>query len=469
MLTFTDLSPKHDQGYFSDGMSEEIRNALAQIQDLKVAGRSSSFYYKGRDEDLLSIGKTLGVANVLEGSVRKQGNEVRITAQLVRVADDTQLWSHAYDGNLSDVFKLQEDIARAITDQLKLVLSGSQQTQLVNVGTTNTAAYTLYLKATDVLNRRDYAHMDEAIGWLRQAIKLDPDFARAYAREAMIDAVANRPEGLRPARKALALDPADAEADSALGMLAGWQRRYLDARVAMKRAFALAPNDASVNLYLAEALIETGYTRQGVAHLDRALTIDPLLPNASLWRGQQYVYAGDFAAAQRAFQRADHLGLSFVNAGFALLAEARGDHAKARALMLPGLFGGASSSCLRQPAKSLPIVLDGIYGGDASARAKALTIVNECLVAKPTITPVWVPFALMYLGRPQRVLDVIALGLTDNDGALFPYLWSPAGQAARRLPTFAAFARKVGFAALWDKYGPPDDCSKNAAGDYVCH
>jgi TolB-like protein/Tfp pilus assembly protein PilF len=425
VLAFTDLSPRHDQGYFSDGMSDEIRNALAQINDLKVAGRDSSFYFKGKDERLGVIGKTLGVADVLEGSVRKQGNAVRITAQLVRVADDTQLWSHAYDGNLSDVFKLQENIARQVTGELKLVLSASQQTQLVNAGTTNTAAYTLYLQATEVLNRRDFPHFVEAASWLRQAIKLDPDFARAHSRLALMLTLANdaNPEAASQAQAALALDPSDAEAEAVLGLLASYHRRFLDAQSAMERAFALAPNDASVNLYLAEALIETGYTQQGIAHLDRALTIDPLLPNALFWRGVEYAYAGNFAAAQRTLQRADRLGLTVVNIGFQTLAEARGDHAKARALMLPFLL--KDDSCLRQPAKSMPILLDGMYGGDSSARTKAMTVINECLAAKPAFVPGWVPIALLYLDQPQRALDVIALGPTDNDSAVFTVLWSP--------------------------------------------
>jgi TolB-like protein len=138
VLPFLDLSPEHDQGYFSDGMSEEILNALAQVQDLKVAGRTSSFYYKDRNEDLRTIGKALGVANVLEGSVRKQGEQVRITAQLIRSDDDFHLWSETYDGDLKDVFALQERIARAITDKLKITLIGAQQTQLVAVATTDT-------------------------------------------------------------------------------------------------------------------------------------------------------------------------------------------------------------------------------------------------------------------------------------------------------------------------------------------
>lgn len=236
VLAFADLSPKHDQGYFSDGMSDEIRNALAQINDLKVAGRDSSAYFKGRDETLRAIGKTLGVATALEGSVRKQGDAVRITVQLVRIADDTQLWSHAYDGNLSDVFRLQENIARSVTDQLKVVLDASQQTQLVNVGTTNTAAYTLYLKATDAFNRRDYKAMGDAIGWLDQAIALDPDFARAHAQLAMVNVTgkaqygASLDEAEKQARIAIALDPKLPVPWNALAFLARKQRHFVDAR-----------------------------------------------------------------------------------------------------------------------------------------------------------------------------------------------------------------------------------------------
>ncbi|MBS0486842.1 MAG: adenylyl cyclase, partial [Proteobacteria bacterium] len=180
VLPFVNMSGDVKQDYFSDGMSEELLNALAQVKDLKVAGRTSSFYYKGKNEDLRTIGKALGVANILEGSVRQQGDKVRITAQLIRVADDTHLWSHAYDGDLSDVFALQENIARAITDQLKVALVGEQKTRLVPVSTTNPEAHSLYLQATAIFDRRDSPRFPDAIADLQQAIQLDPNYARAH-------------------------------------------------------------------------------------------------------------------------------------------------------------------------------------------------------------------------------------------------------------------------------------------------
>ncbi|HET7557967.1 MAG TPA: hypothetical protein VFK08_07810, partial [Rhodanobacteraceae bacterium] len=137
VLPFEDLSPGHDHGYFSAGLAEELLNALAKVQDLKVAGRASSFYYGNRNADLRTIGKALDVANVLEGSVRTQNDAVRISVQLIRTHDGFEVWSQSYDGDMRNIFDLQERIARAITDHLKVVLTGSEQARLVPVATTS--------------------------------------------------------------------------------------------------------------------------------------------------------------------------------------------------------------------------------------------------------------------------------------------------------------------------------------------
>ena len=149
------MLPGVNQEYFSDGIAEEILNALVKVKDLKVAGRTSSFSFKGKNEDLRTVGKALGVAHVLEGSVRKQGDRVRITAQLIRTKDGFHLWSETYDGDLQDVFVLQERIAQAITGKLQVILQGDQKTRLVQAGTRNTEAYGLYLKASAIFNRRE--------------------------------------------------------------------------------------------------------------------------------------------------------------------------------------------------------------------------------------------------------------------------------------------------------------------------
>jgi TolB-like protein len=260
VLPFTDLSPTHDQEYFSDGMAEEILNALAKVKDLKVAGRTSSFSFKGKNDDLRVIGKALAVAHVLEGSVRKQGEKVRITAQLIQAEDGYHLWSETYDGDLSDVFALQERIARAVTDQLKLVLQGEQQQRLVSTGTSNAEAYSLYLQATGIFNRREGTRFAEAIGELNQALKLDPNYARAHSRLAAIHALEPIyvPEVAetalaaveREAALATQLDPALAEPYAALGVAYDQRNRYLDGRAAMERALSLDPDDITANFWL---------------------------------------------------------------------------------------------------------------------------------------------------------------------------------------------------------------------------
>jgi len=476
VLPFSDLSPAHDQDYFSDGMAEEILNALAQVRDLKVAGRTSSFFYKNKNEDLRAIGKALGVANILEGSVRKQGDKVRITAQLIQVADDTHLWSQAYDGDLSDVFQLQERIARAITDQLKVVLSDDQKARLVPVATQNSEAHDLYLRATDAVNHRDYKSMGEAIGWLEQAIKLDPNYAPAYARLAMVHVLgwsqygASEAEAEKQARQALALDPKLAEPYNALAFLARKQRHFVDARVATDSALAREPNDASVIFYDAQLLINTGYTRRGIERLDRALAIDPMLPNALHWRAQQFLFAGDTDMAERLWKRAEEAGLSYADAGFSQIAKARGDYATARSLTVKRMLANPYAVvCLKAPPESLPIYVEGANGGDAAARTKALAVVDECIAAKPEKLPIWVPLGLRELGQPERALQALAQGPTNDDAGVLNYFWNPKWQDVRHLPAFGEFARGFGFAELWDKYGAPDLCRKNAGGDYVCN
>ncbi len=472
VLAFIDLSPAHDQGYFSDGMSEEILNALAQVKDLKVAGRTSSFYYKGRNEDLRTIGKALAVANILEGSVRKQGNEVRITAQLIRVADDTHLWSHAYDGNLSDVFQLQENIARAITGQLQVVLVGDQKTRLVPVATSSPEAYSLYLQAAAIFDRRDGAHYHDAISALREAIRLDPNYARAYSRLAAIYVVlastgdVNLSDTqkllMQAAQRASALDPTLAEPWVSIGFSLGkFPGKLVEQRQAFERALALDPDDVTTNFWFGLSLVKTGYRERGTALIDRALVKDSMLPNALRWRGILYFDAGDIDRADELLKRARDLGLSFADRDLAGVASARGDAAAAIRLSGSGaMFPGMSPN-------SPEVLAEGVYG-DAAQRARAATLIDAYLASPHEHVPGMLPVDLAKLGEPTRALAVEHRHLTGDNSDFLALLWSPQGLAMRVSPEFPSFLRDFGFVALWDKYGPPDLCKKNAAGDYVC-
>ncbi len=268
VLAFADLSPTKDQEYFSDGIAEEILNALARVKGLRVAGRTSSFHFKGRNEDLHAIGTTLGVANILEGSVRKQGNKVRITAQLIKASDGFHLWSKTYDGDLTDVFELQERIARAITDELKVVLQGDQRARLVPVATTNPEAYALYLQASAIFNRREGSDSrTRSPTSSRPSGSTRPTPARTRASPRCTRSRpptcrwSPRPRAARP-RSTRAGDGADAalaEPHAVLALLFTQQRRYEDEWVAIERALALDPDDVTANFWFASGLITQGY------------------------------------------------------------------------------------------------------------------------------------------------------------------------------------------------------------------
>ncbi len=203
--------------------------------------------------------------------------------------------------------------------------------------------------------------------------------------------------------------------------------------------------------------------------MDRALAIDPILPNALHWRAIQYLFAGDPDTAEGLWKRAGEAGLSYANVGLAGVAQARGDFAKARSLSIPNLLANPNgTACLQTPEISVPLYFEGVDGGDAQAQKRALAVVDQCLAAKPDAVPLWAAQGLHRLDRPERTLQVIAQGPTTDDAGLFSFFWSPQWSDVRRLPAFAAFAREVGFVDLWDKYGAPDLCHKNAAGDYVC-
>jgi TolB-like protein/Tfp pilus assembly protein PilF len=473
VLPFTDLSPAHDQEYFSDGVAEELLNALAKLKDLKVAGRTSSFSFKGKNEDLRVIGKALSVANILEGSLRKQGDKVRITAQLIQVSDGFHLWSETYDGDLSDVFALQENIARAIAEKLEVVLQGDAVQRIVPVPTTNPEAHALYLQATGIFNRREGARFPDAIAQLEQAIKLDPKFARAHARLAavvaiaptytVIDPVASVASAEEHARIASELDPGLAEPYGALGQSLSIRRRFLEARAAFERARELDPDDTTSTLWYSTELIMTGYRKQGNAMLDHLLEIDPMLPTALLWRGASYAYAGDMVNAERLLKRAADAKLVFAGLGLSFIDDARHETAAA----IEELSTAFKSLDTVLPKDAPDVLAAGILG-DASARARALEMINRLVESNPPVVPGLIVYALMRMDEPARAVAIIQNGFTSNDAVFLSLMWSPYGINVRALPEFPEFARKVGFADVWEKYGAPDDCRRVAPRDYIC-
>jgi len=473
VLAFANMSADKDNEYFSDGVAEEILNALAQVPGLRVAGRTSAFHFKGRNDDLREIGRALDVAYILEGSVRKQDQRVRITAQLIRSVDGFHLWSETYDGDLTDVFALQERIARAITGNLEVVLSARQTQQLVDVGTTNTEAYALYLQASAIFNRRDSRRFLRGIEQLKEAVVIDPAYARAHARLASMYAIAteytpiNLDEALSGAREhadiAIALNPQLAEPHAAMARVYGAQGRYVEEVEEFEQALALDPNDVTANFWFGSTQFTTGYIKRGNAAIDRALARDPMLPMALLWRGMSYSEAGDQESAASLLQRAEDVGLALVGTGWSEVAESRADIPEATKQLAAGaevLFTAF------QPGTAADFA-QACYG-DGAARERVLAQMNAYLAGEPAFIDGIVPYVLARLNEPLRAMKLAETKRLSHPMYL-ALLWGPYGKTTRTLPEFSAFAQRVGFAALWDVRGPPDLCHRVGPSEYRCN
>jgi TolB-like protein/Flp pilus assembly protein TadD len=271
--------------YFSDGLSEELIAALAQISGLKVIGRSSSFRFKDRKEEPRMIGEKLGVSTLLEGTVRKQGDRVRIVAELINAADGIELWTRTFDRELKDIFAVQEEIAKAVAESLKVTLLGSQESRS-QIATNNVEAHNAYLQGHSHFLRRNVDDYRKAISYFDRAIELDPKYALAYAERAeawtMIgDLTGQRstayPKARSDAERAVAIAPGLAEARAALG----WVRffgewKFADGLSELKRAKELSPTNPTANDLLARVIVYLGRIDEAERQAREAVELDPL-------------------------------------------------------------------------------------------------------------------------------------------------------------------------------------------------
>ncbi len=293
VLPFENLSDDKNTAYFSDGITEEILNALAQIPNLKVAARRSAFQFKGTDLDLRKIGQVLGVAHILEGSLQKAGDQVRINVQLVDVQNGLQAWSEKYDRKLDNVFAVEDEIARAIATKLRVQLTGGAGQPLVVDSTNNPQAHELYLRGLTLLAARGPGLL-EARNSFQKAVKLDAGYAQAWGALAVTELLlpsygfdsfdAALPRGESAAQRALALDSNTASAYVAVGLANTFRCRWPEADQAFRRALALAPGDAeAVNQY-AQFLSAVGQLELSLREIERAQQLDPLSPIINLIR-----------------------------------------------------------------------------------------------------------------------------------------------------------------------------------------
>lgn len=318
VLPFLDMSENKDQEYFSDGLSEELLNLLATIPQLKVAGRTSSFYYKGKEVRLAEIARELHVAHILEGSVRKAGDRMRITVQLIRVADGYHQWSHIFDREPDDIFKIQDEIAAAVVAALKLELLPDDMELSAGNRTANPAAHTQYLLGRQFFNRTNMADFRRAVAAYQQAIALDPKYASAYAglavaenelshdpENSLKEVLAGQRRAMAAADRAIAIDPALSEGYAARGFLRftiNWD--WTGAEADLSRAFALDPGSYRTYTCYACFLASMGRLSEALEINRKAIELDPLSADTWFRRGIQLNAAGRLPEARKAAMRA---------------------------------------------------------------------------------------------------------------------------------------------------------------------
>jgi TolB-like protein/Flp pilus assembly protein TadD len=359
VLPFTNLSADPEQEYFCDGMAEEIITALAHLVPLRVVARTSAFAFKGQAVDIREIGRRLDVGSVLEGSVRRAGDRLRITAQLIDAADGSHVWSGRFDRRLEDVFAIQDEIAQAIVDNLKLELLSGQRASLVRQLTTDVEAYNSYLVGLFEWNKMSpagFAHCQERF---EEAIRIDPRFAPAYAQLADSHTSATWWTDLPPAdalakalplvEKALELTPDLAHAHAVLGNCrAFFMHDWRSGEASLRRAVEIMPSDALAQSYLGTLLVMARRPDEAVKRARTALRLDPLSPAISAWSSVALVFSGradeGLAVVEEQVARTPHLWMPRHFLSVALASVGRLEQARVAAEESRDLTGGTSLS-----------------------------------------------------------------------------------------------------------------------------
>jgi serine/threonine-protein kinase len=448
VLPFRNMSADPQNEYFSDGMTEEIINALSAIDALRVTSRTSSFAFKGRNEDVRQIGAALGVRTVLEGSVRQAGRKIRITAQLVDVSDGYHLWSEKYDREMEDIFAVQDEIARAIAGTLKVRLLPAEEARLAQRGTTDVEAYNHYLKGRYHFNRRE---PPEAIAEFERALEIDPAYTDAqtglsesyciYGFYGGIDTREAFARARAAAEKARQLDPDSADVHVALGLVDhyfGWdfdrQEREL------RRAIEIAPGSAAAYSWLGLMLAFRNRSDEALELTRHAVALEPLSANAQTNVGWVSFGKRSLEAAAAEFRRALHID---PNAPYPLWAlgltcQLLGRHEESVASMEK-----AAQVTGRRQTYYLAL-LAGSYAA-AGRRAEALDLLKdlEQRSARQYIAPYHMALTHIALGDIDRVFDCLDRGCQERNALGWWFRDCAVFDSLRSDPRFPALVRKI--------------------------
>jgi TolB-like protein/Tfp pilus assembly protein PilF len=322
VLPFQDMSAQKDQEYFCDGITEEIINALTRIKNLFVVARTSSFSFKGKNIDVRDIGKKLGVASILEGSVRKSGNKLRITVQLINISDGYHLWSEQFDRELKEIFEIQSEISNQIVNKLQINLLPEEKVSLIPVQTSDIETYSLYLNGRYYWNKLTEEGIKKGMGYFKQAVKNDPRYAPAYSGIAdcysrlgwysYLPSTDVFPKAYEAALRALDLDPNLSEAYTSKAFFSMcFERDYKKAENDFRKAIQINPNSAQAYANYSILLSITGKHDEAIFEGEKALMLDPLTMMMHINLGMRYFYKREFNKSL------DHINKTFeMDPGF---------------------------------------------------------------------------------------------------------------------------------------------------------
>ena len=441
VLAFADMSPNKDQEYFSDGISEEILNLLTKIPDLKVMSRTSSFSYKGKEQNIKKIGEELQVAYVLEGSIRKSGNTFRITAQLINVADGAHLWSKTYDRNMKDIFKIQDEISAIVIQQLKVTLSGES----IKSKTVDIEAYNLFLQAKQLRKHRTAESNKNAEVLIRQSIAIDSTYAPTWSAlsslifsmtytYSLIPMEEGLSKGMGAAQRAIALDSTYAVAYSNLASFQRLSWDFESANASTKKALALEPDNAAVIGRAAVGNTYIGKIDEAIALKFKTLALDPL--NYSNHYNLAFYYAINKQYEQAEVYIQTYL-LHYPNAAWAR-------YLYARILLGKGETAQALAEVEKEPHAFFKPYYKSVIVYAMGNTTEADTLLAQLVkdwghIAWPNIASVFA-----YRDEKDQAFKWLELAYDNKDGTLFENLNLPEFENLWSDPRWNAFINKQG-------------------------
>ena len=451
VLPFDNLSRDPDNAYFAEGVQDEILTRLAKVADLKVISRTSTQKYKSAPDNLRAIAQQLGVANVLEGSVQKSQDQVRVNVQLINAFTDAHLWADTYDRKLTDIFAVESDIAKAIADTLQAKLTGSEKRAIAARPTENQEAYQLYLKGRFFWNKRTAADLRKSIDYFQQAIDKDPNYALAYAGAAQAWLLLPGyggggpndcfPQADAAAKKALSLDDNSTDAHAALAMVRQLYDFDLVGAIAeFERAIELDPNNATAHHWFANhSLAAAGQTERQIAEMKRAVELDPLSLIINTNLGEAYIYAHRHDDAIGQLRKTVEMDAGFYFTHYIL----------GNALELKGQLPEAMAEYQRAIALNDDPFPKGLLGhlyGKTGRKGEALQILSQLRQAREQryVEAYVLAIVCLGVGDHNEALNWLEQGYRDRDGFTIAVIRvEPFLTPLHCNPRFEALAEKI--------------------------